>query len=172
MEWNQETVEQENTFYFTVSGTVMIRLQEKGPYSIITHIDDFKELFPDEDLSMFWLDCTVSCVCTLYINILIILFIFELFLIYTVCTNLVNAHRFCALSTILSLSLLWRVLVVMVALVFNNQVNKNAQYKLLKLFVASSVGFHNSIKSLCKSFHYFFSAVNVGYLCYVNYIHL
>ena len=40
-------------FYFTDNGTVRIRLQEKGPYSIITHIDDLKELFPDEDFSMF-----------------------------------------------------------------------------------------------------------------------
>ena len=32
--------------------TVRIRLQENGPYSIITHID-LKELFPDEDFSMF-----------------------------------------------------------------------------------------------------------------------
>ena len=39
--------------YFTVSGTVRIRLQEKGPYIIITHVDDLKELFPDEDFSMF-----------------------------------------------------------------------------------------------------------------------
>ena len=39
--------------YFTVNCTVRIRLQEKGPYSIITHVDDLKELFPDEDFSMF-----------------------------------------------------------------------------------------------------------------------
>ena len=39
--------------YFTVSGTVRIKLQEKGPYSIITHIDDLKELFPDENFLMF-----------------------------------------------------------------------------------------------------------------------
>ena len=40
--WNKK-----KTFsYFTVSGTVRIRLQEKGPYNIITHIDDLKELFP------------------------------------------------------------------------------------------------------------------------------
>ena len=39
--------------YFTVSGIVRIRLQEKGPYSIITHVDDLKELLPDEDFSMF-----------------------------------------------------------------------------------------------------------------------
>ena len=38
---------------FNVSGTARIWLQEEGPYSIITHIDDLKELFPDEDFSMF-----------------------------------------------------------------------------------------------------------------------
>ena len=52
--------------------------------------------------------------------------------------NLVNALRF------------------MVALTFNSQVNNNFQYKLLKLFVALKVGFHNSIKSLCGSVHNFF----------------
>ena len=36
-----------------VSSTVRIRLQEKGPYCIITHIDDLKELFPDEDFQCF-----------------------------------------------------------------------------------------------------------------------
>ena len=51
--------------YFTVNDTVRIMLQEKGPYSIIKHIDDLKELFPDEDFSMFLLDCVVSYVCTL-----------------------------------------------------------------------------------------------------------
>ena len=39
--------------YFTVSGTVRIKLQEKGPYSIITRIDDLKKLFPDENFLMF-----------------------------------------------------------------------------------------------------------------------
>ena len=47
--WNKKKI----FSYFTVSGTVRIRLQEKGPYSIITHVDDLKELFPDEDFSMF-----------------------------------------------------------------------------------------------------------------------
>ena len=42
--WNKEKM----FSYFTVSGTVRIRLQQKGPQSI-THIDDLKELFPDED---------------------------------------------------------------------------------------------------------------------------
>ena len=46
--------------YFTVNGTVRIWLEEKGPYSIIKHIDDLRELFPDKDFSMFWLDCIVS----------------------------------------------------------------------------------------------------------------
>ena len=59
--WNKKKI----FSYFTVSGTVRIRLQEKGPYIIITHVDDLKELFPDEDFSMFWLDCIVSCVCPL-----------------------------------------------------------------------------------------------------------
>ena len=39
--------------YFTVSDTVRIRLQEKGPHGIMTHINNLKELFPDEDCSMF-----------------------------------------------------------------------------------------------------------------------
>ena len=36
--------------------------QKKGPYSIITHINDLKELFPDEDFQMFCSDCLVYCV--------------------------------------------------------------------------------------------------------------
>ena len=47
--WNKKKI----FSYFTVGGTVRIRLQEKSPYSIITHIDDLKELFPDEDFSIF-----------------------------------------------------------------------------------------------------------------------
>ena len=38
--------------YVTVNSTVRIRLQVKGPYSIITHTDDLKELFQEEDFSM------------------------------------------------------------------------------------------------------------------------
>ena len=67
--------------------------------------------------------------------------------------NLVNLLCFCAMSAILSLSLLWRVVVAMVALVFHNQVNNNFQYKLLKILADSKVGFHNPIKSLRESFH-------------------
>ena len=47
------TVEQEKKNYFAVNGTVRMRLQEKSPYSIITHNDGLKELFPDEDFSMY-----------------------------------------------------------------------------------------------------------------------
>ena len=39
--------------YFTVSGTVRIRLLDKGPYSVKTYIDDLKRLFPEEDFSLF-----------------------------------------------------------------------------------------------------------------------
>ena len=47
-------MEQKKSFsYFTVNGTVTVRLQEEGPYSIITHIDDLKEYFPDENFSVF-----------------------------------------------------------------------------------------------------------------------
>ena len=67
--------------------------------------------------------------------------------------NLINALRFCTLSVVLLSFLLWRVVIVMVALTFNNQVNNNFQYKLLKLFVASTVGLYKSIKSLRKSLH-------------------
>ena len=45
--------------YFNISNTIRIRLQEKGPYSIGTHVDELKGLFPDESFSMFWLDCVV-----------------------------------------------------------------------------------------------------------------
>ena len=47
--WNKKKI----FSYFTISGTVRIRLQEKCPYSIIAHIGDLKELFPDEDFSIF-----------------------------------------------------------------------------------------------------------------------
>ena len=55
--WNKKKI----FSYFTVRA----RLQGKGPYSIITHIDDLKKLYLDEDFSIFLLDCIVSCVCTL-----------------------------------------------------------------------------------------------------------
>ena len=39
--------------FFTVNGSVCIKLQENGSYNIITHIDEFKEIFPDEDFTVF-----------------------------------------------------------------------------------------------------------------------
>ena len=42
-----------NIFLILLLVVVRIRLQEKGPHNIITHIDDLKELFPDKDFSMF-----------------------------------------------------------------------------------------------------------------------
>ena len=38
--------------FFSVNGSVCIKLQENGSYNIITHIDDLKEIFPDEDFTM------------------------------------------------------------------------------------------------------------------------
>ena len=75
--------------------------------------------------------------------------------------DLVNALRFNTLSDVLSLTQMRDVVIVMVALVSNNQVNNNFQYNLLKLFVASTVGLHNPIM--------IFSAATADYLCYDNY---
>ena len=41
--------------FFTINGSVRLKLQENGSYNIITHIDDLKEIFPDEDFTMFLL---------------------------------------------------------------------------------------------------------------------
>ena len=38
--------------YFTVNGTVMIKQAENGPYKSITHINDLRALFPEEQISM------------------------------------------------------------------------------------------------------------------------
>ena len=35
------------------SGTVSIRLQEMVPQSIVTSLEDLKELFPDQDFTVF-----------------------------------------------------------------------------------------------------------------------
>ena len=42
--WNKQGI----FSFFTVNGSV----RENGPYNIITHIDDLKDIFPDEDFSM------------------------------------------------------------------------------------------------------------------------
>ena len=38
--------------YFTVNGTVRIKQVENGPYKSITHINNLRALFPDEQISM------------------------------------------------------------------------------------------------------------------------
>ena len=38
--------------FFTVNGSIRIKIRENGPYNIITHIDDLKDIFPDEDFTM------------------------------------------------------------------------------------------------------------------------
>ena len=39
--------------FFTVNGSARVKLQENGSHNIITHIDDLKEIFPEEDFTMF-----------------------------------------------------------------------------------------------------------------------
>ena len=39
----------EYNLFFTVNVSVRIKIGENGPYNIITHIDDLKDIFPDED---------------------------------------------------------------------------------------------------------------------------
>ena len=39
--------------FFISNGSVRIKLQENGLYSIITHIDDLKEIFLNEDFTVF-----------------------------------------------------------------------------------------------------------------------
>ena len=38
--------------YFTANGTVRIKQVENGPYKSITHINDLRALFPEEQISM------------------------------------------------------------------------------------------------------------------------
>ena len=39
--------------FFTVNGSIRIKVRKNDPYNIIiTHIDDFKDFFPDEDFTM------------------------------------------------------------------------------------------------------------------------
>ena len=44
--------------FFTVNGSIRIKIRENGPYNIITHIDDLKDISPDEDSTMSYL---VTC---------------------------------------------------------------------------------------------------------------
>ena len=38
--------------FFTVNGSVRVKIQENGSYNMITHIDDLREIFPDEHFTM------------------------------------------------------------------------------------------------------------------------
>ena len=38
--------------FFTVNGSVGVKLQENASYNIITHIDDLKEIFLEEDFTI------------------------------------------------------------------------------------------------------------------------
>ena len=46
--WNK----QEIFSFFAVNGSTRIKIREDGSYNIITHIDDLKDIFPDEDFAM------------------------------------------------------------------------------------------------------------------------
>ena len=38
--------------FFTTNGSIRIKIRENGPYNIITHIDDLKDIFPDKYFMM------------------------------------------------------------------------------------------------------------------------
>ena len=46
--WNKQGI----FSFFTVNGSIRIKIRENGPYNIITHIDDLKDIFPDKDFTM------------------------------------------------------------------------------------------------------------------------
>ena len=46
--WNKQGI----FSFFTVNGSIRIKIRENGPYNIITHIDDLKDIFPAEDFTM------------------------------------------------------------------------------------------------------------------------
>ena len=46
--WNNKKIYS----YFTANGTVRIKQVENGPYKNITHINDLRVLFPEEQISM------------------------------------------------------------------------------------------------------------------------
>ena len=46
--WNKQGI----FSFFTINGSTRIKIRENGPYNIITHIDDLKDIFPDEDFTM------------------------------------------------------------------------------------------------------------------------
>ena len=46
--WNKQGI----FSFFTVNGSIRIKIRENGPYNIITHIDDLKDIFPDKYFMM------------------------------------------------------------------------------------------------------------------------
>ena len=46
--WNEQGI----FSFFTVNGSIRIKIRENGPYNIITHIDDLKDILPEEDFTM------------------------------------------------------------------------------------------------------------------------
>ena len=46
--WNKQGI----FSFFTVNGSMRIKIKENGPYNIITHIDGWKDVFPDKDFTM------------------------------------------------------------------------------------------------------------------------
>ena len=46
--WNNKKVYS----YFTVNGTVRIKQFENGPYKSIIHVNDWRALFPEQQISM------------------------------------------------------------------------------------------------------------------------
>ena len=48
--WNNNTI----YLCFIVNGTVSIKQVENGPYKTITHVSDLRAVFPEEQISMYW----------------------------------------------------------------------------------------------------------------------
>ena len=46
--WNKQGV----FSFFTLNGSLRIKIRENGPHNIVTHIDDLKDFFWDEDFTM------------------------------------------------------------------------------------------------------------------------
>ena len=46
--WNEQGI----FSFFTVNQSIRVKIRENGLYNIITHIDDLKDIFPDEDFTI------------------------------------------------------------------------------------------------------------------------
>ena len=62
--WNKQGI----FSFFTVNGSIKIKLRKNGYYNIITHIDDLKDFFPDKDFTLleaaFRRSSVKSCSCS------------------------------------------------------------------------------------------------------------